>query len=126
MDGLVKALGALVEAAARSTADKSKLLSFAQAQQADSDDDDAPGAPAAAVYKTHSTNIFDTLVDLKEKAEEQLAALRKAESNTKHNFDLLKQSLDDQITDETKALKAEKASKSESDATKATAEGDLA
>merc|ERR1740138_801150 len=128
MDGLVKSLSALVEAASMSTADKSKLLSFAQAQQtaADADDDDAPGSPAAAVYKTHSTNIFDTLEDLKEKAEEQLSALRKAESNTKHNFNLLKQSLDDQIADETKAKKAETAAKAESDGTKATAEGDLA
>merc|ERR1719440_195201 len=127
MDGLVKGLSALVEAASMSTADKSKLLSFAQAQQADSNDDDQPsGSPAAAVYKTHSTNIFDTLEDLKEKAEEQLAALRKAESNTKHNFDLLKQSLDDQIADETKAKTAEEASKAASDETKATAEGDLA
>merc|ERR1740138_1439698 len=118
MDGLVKALATLVEATSFSTADKDKLVSFAQAQQADADDDDAPGSPAAAVYKTHSTGIFDVLEDLKEKAEEQLAALRKAESNTKHNFNLLKQSLDDQVTDETKHLTEEKASKAVTDETK--------
>merc|ERR1719191_1150845 len=125
MDGLIKSLATLVEATSLSSADKDKLISFAQDQQADADDDDAPGSPAAAVYKTHSTGIFDVLEDLKEKAEGQLAALRKAESNTKHNFNLLKQSLDDQITDETKHLTEEKASKAATDETKATAEGDL-
>merc|ERR1719270_2877625 len=125
MDGLIKALATLVEATSFSTADKDKLISFAQDQQADADDDDAPGSPAAAGYKTHSTGIFDVLEDLKEKAEGQLAALRKAESNTKHNFNLLKQSLDDQISDETKHLTEEKASKAATDETKATAEGDL-
>jgi hypothetical protein len=76
MDGLIKSLATLVEATSFSTADKDKLISFAQDQQADADDDDAPGSPAAAVYKTHSTSIFDVLEDLKEKAEGQLAALR--------------------------------------------------
>merc|ERR1719356_1052092 len=113
-DGLVKSLGAIVDAASFSTADRKKLLAFAQAEQADAndDDDDAPGAPAAASYKSHSTSIFDVLEDLKEKAEEQLASLRKAESNTKHNYDLLKQSLEDQISVDTKHMKEEQAAKS--------------
>jgi hypothetical protein len=128
LDGLVKGLTAVVDAGSLATADKSKLLAFAQAQQqaSNDDDDDAPGSPAAAAYKTHSTSIFDVLEDLKEKAEEQLASLRKAESNTKHNFDLLKQSLEDQISVDTKHMRDEKAAKADSDGTKATAEGDLA
>jgi cell division protein FtsB len=126
LDGLVKSMSALVDAAALSSADKGKLMAFAQAQQTTEDDDDAPGAPAAATYKTHSTSIFDVLEDLKEKAEEQLASLRKAETNTKHNFNLLKQSLEDQISVDTKHMTEEKAAKASSDGTKATAEGDLA
>merc|ERR1719322_1782040 len=115
-----------MDAAAFPIADKQKLLALVQSQQADASDDDAPGAPAAAVYKTHSTNILDVLEDLKEKAEEQLASLRKAESNTKHNFDMLKQSLDNQIAADTKHMKEEQAAKSEAGQVKAVAEGDLA
>merc|ERR1719401_2134647 len=125
IDGLIKSLSTLVEVASFSTADKGKLLAFAQSQQASEDDDDAPGAPAAAVYKTHSTSIFDVLEDLKEKAEEQLSSLRKAESNAKHNFDLLKSSLEAQIAADTKHMKEEKAAKAATDGTLATAEGDL-
>ena len=84
-----------MEAAAISHADKQKLTSLIQSQQ--SADDDEPGAPAAAVYKSHSTGILDVIEDLKEKAEGQLSDLRKAESNTKHNFQMLKQSLEDQV-----------------------------
>ena len=40
-----------------------------QSQQTAESDEDDFGAPAAAVYKTHSTSIFDVLEDLKEKAE---------------------------------------------------------
>ena len=52
-------------------------------------------APAAAVYKTHSTSIVDVLEDLKDKAEGELADLRKAETNAQHNYDMLEQSLED-------------------------------
>merc|ERR1711939_436120 len=60
------------------------------------EDELALGAPAAAVYKTHSTSIVDVLEDLKDKAEAELADLRKAETNAQHNYDMLKQSLEDQ------------------------------
>jgi hypothetical protein len=126
LDGLLKSLSVVVDAVAISTADKGKLLSFAQSNQASDDDDDAPGSPAAAVYKTHSTSIFDVLEDLKEKAEEQLASLRKSESNTKHNYDLLKQSLEAQIATDSKHMAEEKAAKSESDGILATATSELA
>ena len=53
------------------------------------------GAPAAAVYKTHSTSIVDALEDLKDKPEGELADLRKAEANAQHNYDMLEQSLED-------------------------------
>merc|ERR1711920_533236 len=89
-------------------------------------DDSELGAPAAAVYKTHSTSILDVLDDLKEKAEEQLSDLRKAETNTQHNYDMLKQSLTDSIAADTKDLGEEKAAKNDAESAKATAEGDLA
>merc|ERR1719210_2476662 len=126
LDGLLKAMGEVINAAAFAVADKQKLLALVQSQQGDSADDDAPGAPAPAVYKTHSTNILDVLEDLKEKAEEQLSSLRKAFSNSKHNYDMLKQSLEMQMADDTKHMNDEKAGKAASEEAKATAEANLA
>merc|ERR1719486_967997 len=97
-----------------------------QAHQGADADDQEPGAPAAAVYKTHSTSIFDVLEDMKEKAEGQLAELRKAESTTKHNYEMLKQSLTDEIEADTKDMDEEKSLKASTEEQKATAEGDLA
>merc|ERR1712194_851456 len=57
-----------------------------------SDDDDEAGAPAAAVYKSQSGGIVDTIQDLLEKAEDQLADIRKTETKNKNNFDLLEKS----------------------------------
>jgi len=94
-------------------------------QSRNSNDDDEPGAPAAAVYKTHSTGILDVLADMKDKAEGSLSDLRKAETNSKHNFEMLKQSLEDQMAADTKDMDDEKAAKAEAAEGKATAEGDL-
>merc|ERR1712226_131781 len=80
LDGVLNSLSAVMNAVAFSSADRQKLLALVQSQQ--STDDDEPGAPAAAVYKTHSTGILDVLADMKEKAEAQLSDLRKSESNT--------------------------------------------
>merc|ERR1719386_230316 len=124
MKNLLQSLGAVIDAAAIDSSDKQTLLGLVQSQQ--ESDDDAEGAPAAAVYKTHSSNIFDVLEDLKEKAEGELSALRKAESNAAHNFAMLKQSLEDQMAADTKGLNEEKTSKAAAEEGKAGAEGDLA
>merc|ERR1712187_824807 len=71
-------------------------------------------------------SIFDVLEDMKEKAEAQLADLRKAESNTKHQYNMLKQSLTDEIEADTKSMDEEKSLKASTEENKATAEGDLA
>merc|ERR1719159_1161236 len=123
---VVQAMGAVVDAAGFSGHDKQKLMSLVQSSEKSDDDDEDVNAPAAAVYKTHSTGIFDLLEDLKEKAEEELSALRKAETNTKHNFEMLKQSLEDSIGADTKAKDEAAAAKAEAEGGKATAEGDLA
>lgn len=125
ISGLVKTLSTIVDAASFSMQDKNKLLGLVQSRQAAEDDDDEPGAPAAAAYKSHSGGILDVLEDLKEKAEEQLSALRKAETNAKHNFEMLKQSLEDQIAADTKDMEETKAAKAAAEEAKATAEGEL-
>jgi len=126
LDSMVKSLGAVINAASFTAQDQRNLAALVQSQQGADSDDMELGAPAAAVYKTHSNSIFDVLEDLKEKAEGQLAELRKAESATKHNYNMLKQSLDDQITADTKDMDEEKSLKASTEENKAIAEGDLA
>jgi chromosome segregation ATPase len=125
IDGLLKGLGAIVDAASFSNADKEKLLAFVQGQQKADDEEDA-GAPDPAAYKSHSSSILDVLEDLKAKAEEQLAGLRKAESSATQNYALLKQSLEDQAAYDTKEMDEEKAHKASCDESKASATKDLA
>lgn len=124
MKSILSALNAVVDAASLSLHDKNKLLSLAQSQN--SDDDDDVGAPAPEAYKSHSGNIIDVLEDMREKAQGQLAEIRKEESAAKHNFAMLKQSLEDQITYDTKEMEQAKTNKAAAAETKAVAEGDLA
>merc|ERR1719440_1828954 len=125
MKSLLQSLGAIIDAVSVSSSDKKALLGLVQSVQSQESDDDAPGAPAAAVYTSHSSNIFDVLEDLKEKAEAELSALRKAESNQAHNFAMLKQSLEDQMAADTMIMTEEKSSKAAAEEGKASAEGDL-
>jgi len=122
---LLKTLTTVVDAAGFSVDDRQKLTALVQNKQGASSDDDDFGAPAAATYKSQSGNIVDVLDDLKEKAEEELADLRKAESGSKHNFQMLKQSLEDQMAADTKDLNEEKSAKAAAEETEATAVGDL-
>merc|ERR1719395_3071 len=124
LDSMIKGLGAVINAASFSADDQQKLTALVQ--QSSGSDDEELGAPAAAVYKTHSTSIFDVLEDMKEKAEGQLSDLRKAESTAQHNFDMLKQSLTDEIEADTKDMDEEKSLKASTEEQQATAEGDLA
>merc|ERR1719236_255759 len=126
LDSMVKSLGAVINAASFSAQDQQKLVALVQSQQGAEADDEDLAAPAAAVYKTHSSSIFDVLEDMKEKAEGQLAELRKAESATKHNYNMLKQSLTDSIEADTKDMDEEKSLKASTEESKAVAEGDLA
>mmetsp|Transcript_29651 Transcript_29651/g.67201 ORF Transcript_29651/g.67201 Transcript_29651/m.67201 type:complete len:704 (-) Transcript_29651:75-2186(-) len=123
--GLLDSLDAVIDAASFSSADRQKLLGLVQARQSSEADDEDLGAPAATVYKTHSGSILDVLEDMKEKAEEQLSDVRKAESSAKHNYAMLKQSLEDQSAADDKDLAEEKAAKAAAEEAKATSQGDL-
>merc|ERR1740123_797037 len=124
MNGALQAFRAILDGAALSGSDQQKLAALVQSQQTDEADDEL-GSPAAAAYKTHRGNILDVLEDLKEKAEGQLSDLRKAEVNTQHNFNLLKQSLEDQIAADTRHMNDEKAGKAAAAEVKATSQSDL-
>jgi len=122
---VMNSLSTIVDAAGLSSSDQHRLTALVQSQQSSSDDDSELGAPAAASYTSKSGGIVDTLEDLKEKADTELAEMRKAESDAKHNFEMLKQSLSDQLDADNKDLDSEKTDKAAAQEDKATAEGDL-
>jgi len=121
VQNILQSLSLVADAAAFSVVDRQRLLALAQTDQTDEEF----GAPAAASYKSQSGGIIEVLEDMKEKAESQLAELRKAEETAKHNYDMLKQSLESQIAADKKDMKEEKAGKAEAEEAKAEAEGDL-
>merc|ERR1719458_492471 len=120
---LAKTLQMLVEASTLTSADAKGIAALVQTQQ--SSDDGEIGAPDPAVYKGQSGGIIDTLGDLLEKAESQLNELRNKETASLHEFQMLKQSLDDKIKYETKEMAEAKQGIAASNEKKATAEGDL-
>jgi len=120
---LIQALGAVVDAAGFQSEDKNRLVALVQNQGGDDDED--LGAPAAKVYESKAGGIVDVLSDMKDKADAELADIRKAENNAKHNFDMLKQSLEDQIGADTTDLKQQKSDLAAAEEGQATSEGDL-
>merc|ERR1719487_2007126 len=120
---ITEALSVMVQASVLSSADASRLTSMVQTEQGDSDE--ALGAPAAQVYKGHSDGIIGTLEGLTEKAEGQLDKARKTETTAAQNYQMLKQSLTEEIKFANKDMDKAKKGLAESQEKKATAEGDL-
>jgi len=123
--GMIQAISAVLDAAAFPGSDQKKLVAFVQSQQGAEDEDTELGAPAAAAYKSQGGSIVEVLEDLKEKAAGQLADLRKAENTNTQNFEMLKQSLEDQLSADNKDMEEEKAAKAAAEEAKAVASGDL-
>ena len=75
---MVEVLKVIVQASSINSVDAAKLTALVQNVQGSDGgvDGDAVGAPAAAVYQSHSGSIVETLEDLKAKAESQLADVR--------------------------------------------------
>merc|ERR1719401_75605 len=130
---VAQALTAMVQASLISSTDASKLSSLVQsAQQSDEEDGDA-GAPDAAVYQGHADGmgreadggIIAVLEDLLQKAEAQLDGLRKAETPSLQNFQVLSQNLKDEIKNGNTDLAEAKKGMAASGSAKAEAEGDL-
>merc|ERR1719171_2814509 len=113
----------MVSASMLSSADGKKLTALVQTSQDDSDSE--TGAPAASVYEGHSDGIIGTLEGLTEKAEGQLDKARKTENSALQNYQMLKQSLTDEIKFANKDMDKAKKNLAASQEKKATAEGDL-
>lgn len=124
---LAAALKTLLEATSVSTGDSKKITALLQSQQEakDDEDDEDMGAPAPDAYKSQSGGIVDILEDLLNEAEGELSELRKKETNSLHNYELLKQELTDSIAAATKEKDDAEKGKAAAAGTKALAEGDL-
>jgi hypothetical protein len=121
--GVVQALKLLVQAQELGTSDATALTALVQ--NSNSDDDAEFGAPDPAAYKGQSGGIIETLEGLLDKARAQLEAAQKKETNERHNFEMLKQSLSDEIKYASKDMDDAKKALATSGEAKATAEGDL-
>jgi vacuolar-type H+-ATPase subunit I/STV1 len=117
---MASSLNVILNAAVFSTHDKSQLKAFLQSNQ------EGVNAPEAAAYESHSSGILDTLADMQVKAEGMLSESRKTEMNSKHSFELLAQSLNDEMSVQNEDMSNAKRQLGATGETKATAEGDLA
>jgi chromosome segregation ATPase len=118
---VVEALRAMVDAQSLSSADSKKLTALVQS----SSDDDSEGAPDPAAYENQSGGVVGVLNDLLEKAQGELDAARQKEQADLANFQMLHQSLTDEVKFANKEMDESKKSKSESEESKAMATGDL-
>jgi chromosome segregation ATPase len=116
---IAQAMAVMMRASAITSTDASRLTALLQSSDEDS------GAPAGAVYTSQSGDILATLADLREKAEGQLADARDKETKSVNAFELLKQSLEDEIKFGNNDMAKAKKSKGASAEKKAVAEGDL-
>jgi len=118
---ITQALSVMVEASVLTSADSARLTAMVQTTSDDSD----MGAPAAAVYEGHSDGIVGVLEGLTEKADGQLEKARKTEGTATQNYQMLKQSLTDEVKFANKDMDAAKKNLAASQEKKAGAVGDL-
>merc|ERR1719316_1272517 len=99
-------------------------MNFLQSDDSDSDDMEL-GAPAAAVYADHGEGTLDVLEKLEEKAKAMMQSEMEKEEKAQHDFEMLKDSLKQDIFLANHELDSEKKRLAEDSETKATSEGDL-
>merc|ERR1719377_352748 len=121
---LTDALSVVMKIGVLQGTDHGKLAAFMQAD--DGDDFLSASAPDAKAYESHAGSLLDTLEDMKEKAVAMRNDGQKGELNAKHSFEMLAQSLNNELKVDRKTLEDGKADKAAASEAKAQAEGDLA
>jgi chromosome segregation ATPase len=105
MDDLVSSLKTIVEASWISGDEKDKVQKLLQTEDSDEDLTLQPQATTSA-YESHGGGILDTLTELKEKAEVSLSNSRKAEMEANHAYEMLKQSIEMELSTMQKRMAA--------------------
>merc|ERR1719247_987026 len=128
MQKISDALDSVVTASGVNAADRAKIAALLQAQSGDEDlalELQPGGAPDPAAYKSKSGGIVSVLEDMLEKAKAELADAQKAEMNSKFDFDMLKQKLEDMMANGDKVMAETKKAKAAAEEAKAIAQGEL-
>mmetsp|Transcript_19536 Transcript_19536/g.40410 ORF Transcript_19536/g.40410 Transcript_19536/m.40410 type:complete len:666 (+) Transcript_19536:53-2050(+) len=112
---LLQAVQAMMDASVIGHQDAKTLTAFLQDAQ----------APEPATYESKTGGVTEMLEDMLDKSKDQLMELRKKETEAKHSFEMVTQSLADEIKFAKAALDKAKKSQAEQARIKAEAEKDL-
>merc|ERR1719262_2060688 len=122
---VVDVLGRIIEASGVQGAKKRALGAFLQSHENDDLSLNQPQGNTEA-YGGHSGGIVETLEDMKTKAEDQLTTARKAAMEGRHNYDMVKMSLEQEIKNLNDQLASATATKASTGESLGKAKGDLA
>ena len=126
MNSVMEALTEVIKTVAFFSINRQKLVVLAQSRQTSDDDDDELFAFVGETCQSHNSDIVDVLTELLNKAQFEIDDTRDAKSNVAHHIAMLMQFLEDQLTQDNKALEKAKADKTEFAAALATEKVDLA
>merc|ERR1719473_27686 len=116
MDDLVTSLRTIVEASWISGDEKAKVQKLLQTEDSDEDLTLQPQATTSS-YESHGGGILDTLTELKDKAEMSLSKARKAEMEANHAYEMLKQSIEMELSTMQKRMSAATSERSSTEET---------
>merc|ERR1719446_1914923 len=123
---MTMSLSKIIEANWVNSKDKAVVQSLIQSTSEENDEDLSlqPQAKTSS-YQSQGSGILDTISDMKEKAESTLSDARAAEMKANHEYEMLKQNLEMQISTMKKRMSEATTEKSGLEDAKATAEEEL-
>jgi len=119
---LTSSLKVIMDASMFSTTNTKQLRAFLQGGI----EEEGVDAPEVRAYESHSNGILDILADMQDKAEGMLDETRKAEVNARHAYELLAQSLRNELSVQNEDLSATKTQLFSASEEKGASEGSLA
>jgi len=123
---LTSVFSKMIEANWVNKQDKAVVQSLIQSSSTDGDEDlELQPQATTSSYESHGGGIVETLADMKEKAEATLSDARTAEMKAQHGYEMLKQSMDMEISTMQKRMSEATAEKSSLESSKASAEEEL-
>merc|ERR1719238_357243 len=105
LEEFASTLKTIVEASWISSDEKAKVQKLLQTDDSDEDLTLQPQATTSS-YDNHGGGILDTLTELKDKAEASLSKARKAEMEANHAYEMLKQSIEMELSTMQKRMSA--------------------
>merc|ERR1719353_1298911 len=124
LEELASSLKTVIEASWISSEDKAKVQQLLQTEDGDEDLVLQPQATTSS-YESHGGGILDTLTELKDKAEVPLSKARKAEMEANHAYEMLKQSIEMELSTMQKRMAAATNERSSTEETMHAAEEEL-